>query len=112
LAFDRDKAFEVSEDGFLLENGVHIISGPDTPIALAINPTNPTVFLQTNGAIWYHTGAGSWARSGSLNFSFHKINGVVVIPDGQQMVTYGSFEVTPTGCFEIEDEAKFKIEVG
>lgn len=107
--FDRDKAFEIPDDGILIEGGVHVISGSQTPDSLSINPTNPTVFIQSNGTLWKHSGTGAWSRIGSLNFSFHKVDQPVVIPNGQQMLTLGSFEVTANGSFQIEPEGKFRI---
>lgn len=107
MAYDRDSGFEVTDDGIVLENGTHIISGVGNPSSIV--PTNPTIYFQSNGAIWTHQGFGIWIRVGSLNFSFHKIDQPVTIPNGQQMITQGTFEITPNGSFVIEPEGKFRI---
>lgn len=110
MAFDRERAFEIPENGFLIEGGTHVISGASSPLALSISPTSPTIFFQTNGTIWSHDGLGSWIRAGSINFFFHKIDQDVTIPNNQQMtVEGGDFEVTVNGHFSIEPEAKFKL---
>lgn len=110
--FNKDLAFDVDDNGILIEGGPHIIGGVAVPTSLT--PTVPTVYIQTNGAIWTHQGpSGSWVQLGNVqNFSYHKVDGNVVIPNGQQMITEGQFEITPTGCFAIEPEGKFILKTG
>jgi len=55
LAFDSNKAYEFSDDGLILPNGVHLISGSASPNGL-INPSVESRYLQTDGTLWYHDG--------------------------------------------------------
>lgn len=105
--FDRSKAHEIGDDGLLLENGIHIISGVDTPSAIVV--TNPTVYIQLDGTIWKNSGSASWSRVGSLNFAFRKVDQALTIPDNQQMLIIGEFTVTENGTVIIEPDAQLII---
>lgn len=114
--FDASKAFEVSEDGIKIEGGPHIIGGSLSPIAQSLNPTSPSVYIQSNGDIFTHDGIGGpWQKisaGGAYNFSFYKINEEVVIPDNQQMIVEGGMELTPNGQLEIAPEGQLIMKLG
>lgn len=107
MAFNKDKAFDPGENGVIFNDSVHVIGGSDFPSAL--NPTTPTLYLQTNGVIWSNPGNANWFKVGIVNFSFHKIEQALTISDNQQMIVEGWFEVTELGALEIEDQAQFQI---
>jgi hypothetical protein len=54
--FNRNKAFEIPDDGLLLENGSHLISGSGVPVH---SVTGPTVYFRTNNTIYFNDGIGS-----------------------------------------------------
>ena len=105
--FDRSKAFEIPDNGLLLENGIHIISGTSEPSAIVV--TGPTIYMQLDGTIWKNDGIGSWSRVGSLNFAFRKIDQALTIPNNQQMLVLGEFIITENGSITIENDAQFII---
>lgn len=49
MAFDRNKAFDIRDDGILFDNGVHLSSGPLDPSHSAVDGD---LFFQTNGVLW------------------------------------------------------------
>ena len=55
MAFDLNRAYELSDDGLILTNGVHIISGSASPNGI-INPSVESRYYQSDGTIWYHDG--------------------------------------------------------
>ena len=68
MSFDFNKAFVFSDDGLILENGAHLISGSGVPVHLA---TNPTVYFRTNNEIYLNDGAGSgWVLFSGSGSSF------------------------------------------
>lgn len=105
--FNRSKAFEIPDDGLLLENGIHIISGESEPSAIIV--TGPTIYMQLDGTIWKNDGIGSWSRVGSLNFAFRKVDQSLTIPNNQQMLIQGEFIITENGSLIIENDAQFII---
>lgn len=105
--FDRSKAFEIPDNGLLLENGIHIISGTSEPSAIIV--TGPTIYMQLDGTIWKNDGIGSWSRVGSLNFAFRKVDQSLTIPNNQQMLVLGEFIITENGSITIENDAQFII---
>lgn len=105
--FDRSKAFEIPDNGLLLENGIHIISGTSEPSAIVV--TGPTIYMQLDGTIWKNDGIGSWSRVGSLNFAFRKVDQALTIPDNQQMLIIGEFTVTENGTVIIDPDAQLII---
>lgn len=60
------RAYTFSDDGIVLENGIHLLSGSASPQGV-VNPTNSTMYLQNNGVQWYHDGvAGINGWNGSF----------------------------------------------
>lgn len=50
-------AYEISDDGLIIEGGLHFLSGVASPVGV-INPSNATLYMRTNGDFWYHSGTG------------------------------------------------------
>lgn len=68
--FNFNRAFEIPDDGLILENGVHIVSGVNSPQGI-INAVNPTYYIQTNGVLWFNSGTGSntWEMQTKVTFT-------------------------------------------
>lgn len=65
MSYNADRAHDISDDGLILENGVHIISGSESPQGI-VNPVRYTIYFRTNGDIWVHIGSGginAWTLS-------------------------------------------------
>ena len=56
---DRDKAFEISDDGLLLEGGAHVSSGAADPTHLA---TNGDWYLQTDPVVLWRRIEAAWVQ--------------------------------------------------
>lgn len=57
MGTNRTKAFEIN-NGLLFEDGVHLISGEDSPVSISVS--FPTRYFRNNGEQWYHDGVSSW----------------------------------------------------
>lgn len=96
------KAFEVDSNGILIEDGPHITGGSATPV---YNALVPTLYIQSNGALWTNPGGTTWtalgSSSGSNNFAYYHIaSGIfVTIESGQAMVTS---HLGLLGCLKID----------
>lgn len=110
MSYDREKAFEVPNDGFLVEGGPHITGGPLSPLSLV--PTGPTLYFKNSGELWLHDGVTEWKRLLSAHFSYRKIDEEIKVPENQQMFTVGSFEITSIGSFEILESSSLVITKG
>lgn len=58
MSYNIARAFEIPDDGLLLENGAHIVSGDYSPMGI-IAATSPTYYMRKDGVIWYHSGVGN-----------------------------------------------------
>lgn len=75
MALERDRAFEVSDDGYLMENGVWISSGSAVPTHDANDGDR---YFQDNGQPWRRLG-GVWrqlSESGMVSGGVATLNGV------------------------------------
>lgn len=108
MAYDISRAFEIQEDGLLLNGEAHVISGPQDPSFLS--PPTLTIYFQTSGDIWYHKGAGfTWKRAGVINFAFHTVDDTVTISSGQEMIVSDTITITESGSLVIEANGKLEI---
>lgn len=68
MSYDFNKAYVISEDGLILENGVHFISGSGVPVHVV---TNPTVYFRSNNDLYTNDGTGSgWILYSGSGSSF------------------------------------------
>lgn len=65
MAFDRNKAHEVSPNGFLIENGHHISSGSTDPDGSShVNPVEGDRYFHSDGSIWsYDSTLVAWIKN-------------------------------------------------
>lgn len=101
--FNKNRAYEISDDGLILENGVHIISGVDVPIH---SVSAPTIYFRNNREIYTNDGAGSgWILEGSGNIYqkyFIASGETYTIPLTYSSVVTGYFEIDNTGIVDVE----------
>lgn len=91
--FNRNKAFEIPDDGLLLENGSHLISGSGVPVH---SVTGPTVYLSSENKIYFNDGAGSgWVLQESENYQKYLVlsGTTYTIPQGISSVITGPLEL-------------------
>ena len=106
--FDPSLAFEIDDNGIKIEGGPHIIGGASLPI---VNPTMPTIFIQTNGDIYSHDGATSWKLVGNSGLPFWQVQGPREIKSGEQLRIVGPFDIEAAGALDIDANASFILEV-
>lgn len=96
MSFDFNKAYVVSDDGLILENGSHLISGSGVPVH---SVTNPTVYFRTNNTVYFNNGEGSgWVlQSGSTAENYQKYfvtsGDTYIIPEGISSVVTGPLAI-------------------
>ncbi len=91
--FNRNKAFEIPDDGLLLENGSHLISGSGVPVH---SVTGPTVYLSSDNKIYFNDGIGSgWVLQSAENYQKYLIptGETHTIPQGVSSVITGPLEL-------------------
>ena len=71
MSFNKEKAFEISSDGLVFEEGITQLSGASSPELIPMDV--PCLYFRTNGEIWKHLGSGSWILHESNSFSEDKI---------------------------------------
>lgn len=106
MTLNRDKAHEVTDDGLVIGDSAHLVSGSSVPTLAMPSPSGPTVYFQDNGSVWTWTGTVWQLTSAGKNFSYRKIlaGTVVGIVDEQQMIVSQEIEIQDTGELEVFGE--------
>jgi len=102
MAFNLNKAFEVSDDGLLLTSGAHIISGASSPYG-ALAPTSATWYYQTNGFVWFHVGSGgvnAWILQNKISYNSEALSETSTTSSGS---TYANKISLVTPSLELGD---------
>lgn len=111
MAFDVNKAHEISSDGLFIEDGFHLVGGALSPTVAYPSPTSPALYVQENGSLWkYPLGGPSWVLFKNGSFSYHRIAESITIDSGQHMIAAGALEIESSGSLEILGDSCLVIE--
>jgi len=92
MAYDLDKAHEISDDGLFITDGFHLVGGASSPLVVYPTPAVAVLYVRDNGEVWKYPIGGPWTLVGGSsvkNFSYHKIieDSSLEIPIEQHMIT-------------------------